>query len=158
RPKGIGIPQRAISRLVLGTDYAHFGPEEVWLQLAPISFDASTFEIWGALLHGAKLVVYPAGPLSLEELGRALGQHGITSLWATTALFEQLQQRQPEALAKVKQVLAGGEVMTVARARERLAAGGTFVHAYGPTENTTFSTCYRMDGPVELGASVPIGG
>ncbi|MFP2964466.1 AMP-binding protein, partial [Myxococcus sp. 1LA] len=69
KPKGVGVPHRAVSRLVLGTDYARFGPEEVWLQLAPISFDASTLEVWGALLHGSKLVVYPAGTPSLEELG-----------------------------------------------------------------------------------------
>ncbi|HYO58747.1 condensation domain-containing protein, partial [Archangium sp.] len=47
KPKGVGVPHRAVSRLVLETDYAHFGPEEVWLQLAPISFDASTLEVWG---------------------------------------------------------------------------------------------------------------
>ncbi|NPC87270.1 AMP-binding protein, partial [Pyxidicoccus fallax] len=111
RPKGVGVPHRAVTRLVLSNsgvqgatglmatgvstgsatdaaaDYAHFGPEEVWLQLAPISFDASTLEVWGALLHGAKLVVYPAGIPSLEELGRTLGESGITSLWLTAALF-----------------------------------------------------------------------
>ncbi|RKH23958.1 AMP-binding protein, partial [Corallococcus sicarius] len=99
QPKGVGVPHRAVSRLVLGTDFAHFGPEEVWLQLAPISFDASTLEVWGALLHGAKLVVYPAGTPSLEELGRTLEASGITSLWLTAALFEQMQARQPQALA-----------------------------------------------------------
>ncbi|MFP2911577.1 amino acid adenylation domain-containing protein, partial [Pyxidicoccus sp. 3LFB2] len=158
QPKGVGVPQRAVSRLVLDTDYARFGPDEVWLQLAPISFDASTLELWGALLHGAKLVVYPAGTPTLEELGRALGQYGITSLWLTAALFEQLQARQPEELARVKQVLAGGDVLPVGRVKERLASGGLLINGYGPTENTTFSTCCRMDGPVELGASVPIGG
>ncbi|WP_164002997.1 non-ribosomal peptide synthetase, partial [Pyxidicoccus caerfyrddinensis] len=157
RPKGVGVPHRAVSRLVLGTDYAHFGPGEVWLQLAPISFDASTLEVWGALLHGAKLVVYPAGPPSLEELGRTLGEAGITSLWLTAALFEQMQARQPEALAGVKQLLAGGDVLPVGRVKERLAAGGVLINGYGPTENTTFSACYRMEGPEELGASVPIG-
>ncbi|MFP2964241.1 condensation domain-containing protein, partial [Myxococcus sp. 1LA] len=69
KPKGVGVPHRAVSRLVLGTDFARFGADEVWLQLAPISFDASTLEVWGALLHGSKLVVYPAGTPSLEELG-----------------------------------------------------------------------------------------
>ncbi|MBZ4423360.1 non-ribosomal peptide synthetase, partial [Myxococcus sp. RHSTA-1-4] len=157
RPKGVGVPHRAVARLVLGADYAHFGPEEVWLQLAPISFDASTLELWGALLHGAKLVVYPAGTPSLEELGRALGEYGITSLWLTTALFDQMQARQPEALARIKQVLTGGEVMPVARAKERLASGNTLVNAYGPTENTTFSTCYFMGVPEDVGAPVSIG-
>ncbi|MBZ4422889.1 non-ribosomal peptide synthetase, partial [Myxococcus sp. RHSTA-1-4] len=157
KPKGVGVPHRAVARLVLGADYAHFGPEEVWLQLAPISFDASTLELWGALLHGAKLVVYPAGTPSLEELGQALEDSEITSLWLTAALFEQMQARQPEALARVKQVLAGGDVLPVGRVRERLAGGGVLINGYGPTENTTFSACYRMEVPEEVGASVPIG-
>uniref|UniRef100_UPI0013D50505 non-ribosomal peptide synthetase n=1 Tax=Myxococcus vastator TaxID=2709664 RepID=UPI0013D50505 len=157
KPKGVGVPHRAVSRLVLGTDFAHFGPEEVWLQLAPISFDASTLEVWGALLHGAKLVVYPAGTPSLEELGRKLEGTGITSLWLTAALFEQMQARQPKALASVRQLLAGGDALPVSRVKERLAAGGVLINGYGPTENTTFSSTYRMERPEEVGASVSIG-
>ncbi|AEI67143.1 non-ribosomal peptide synthase/polyketide synthase [Corallococcus macrosporus] len=157
KPKGVGVPHRAVSRLVLGADYARFGPEEVWLQLAPISFDASTLEVWGALLHGAKLVVYPAGTPSLEELGRKLETSGVTSLWLTAALFEQMQARQPQALAKVRQVLAGGDALPVARVKERLEAGGVLINGYGPTENTTFSSTYRMESPEEVGASVSIG-
>ncbi|WP_163973487.1 non-ribosomal peptide synthetase, partial [Myxococcus sp. CA018] len=157
KPKGVGVPHRAVSRLVLGTDFAHFGPEEVWLQLAPISFDASTLEVWGALLHGAKLVVYPAGTPSLEELGRKLESSGVTSLWLTAALFEQMQARQPKALASVRQLLAGGDALPVSRVKERLAAGGVLINGYGPTENTTFSSTYRMERPEEVGASVSIG-
>ncbi|WP_164013943.1 non-ribosomal peptide synthetase [Pyxidicoccus trucidator] len=158
KPKGVGVPQRAVSRLVLGADYAHFGPDEVWLQLAPISFDASTLEVWGALLHGAKLVVASAGTPSLEELGRTLVESGITSLWLTAALFEQMQAHQPEALGRVKQVLAGGDVLPAARVRERLASGGMLINGYGPTENTTFSACHRMQKVEEAGArTVPIG-
>ncbi|HYO55908.1 amino acid adenylation domain-containing protein, partial [Archangium sp.] len=157
KPKGVGVPHRAVARLVLGTNYAHFGPEEVLLQLAPIAFDASTLEIWGALLHGAKVVVYPVGMPSLEELGRILVDSGVTMLFLTTALFEQMQAHQPEALGKVRQLMAGGEVMLVGRARERLASGGAFSNVYGPTENTTFSTHYRMEKVEQVGATVSIG-
>ncbi|HYO59821.1 amino acid adenylation domain-containing protein, partial [Archangium sp.] len=157
RPKGVGVPHRAVSRLVLGTNYARFGPEEVLLQLAPIAFDASTLEVWGALLHGAKLVMYPAGMPSLEELGRVLVESGVTMLFLTTALFEQMQARQPEALGQVRQLMAGGEVMPVGRARERLASGGAFSNVYGPTENTTFSTYHRMEKLEQVGATVSIG-
>ncbi|HYO57344.1 non-ribosomal peptide synthetase/type I polyketide synthase, partial [Archangium sp.] len=157
KPKGVGVPHRAVSRLVLGANYAHFGPQEVWLQLAPISFDASTLEVWGALLHGAKLVVYPAGILSMKELGQALVESGVTSLWLTAALFDQMQAQQPEALGKVRQVLAGGDVLPVGRVRERLASGGVLINGYGPTENTTFSTCYRMETVEQVGATVSIG-
>nr|WP_281404507.1 non-ribosomal peptide synthetase [Pyxidicoccus fallax] len=158
RPKGVGVPHRAVSRLVLSADYARFGPEEVWLQLAPISFDASTLEVWGALLHGAKLVVYPAGKPSLEELGRKLEEAGVTSLWLTAALFAQMQAHQPKALGRVRQVLAGGDVLPVQQVRERLEAGGVLINGYGPTENTTFSATHRMATVREAGpSSVPIG-
>ncbi|NPC76705.1 non-ribosomal peptide synthase/polyketide synthase, partial [Pyxidicoccus fallax] len=158
RPKGVGIPHRGISRLVLGADWVRFGPEEVWLHLSSISFDASTLELWGALLHGARLVVYPHGAPSLEELGRTLGEHRITSLFMTTALFDQLQARYPETLAHVKQLMSGGEAMPIARAKERLSAGHPFMNVYGPTENTTFSTVYAMDSLDDVGTrSVSIG-
>ncbi|MFP2913788.1 AMP-binding protein, partial [Pyxidicoccus sp. 3LFB2] len=67
--------------------FIHFGPEEVFLQLAPISFDASTLEIWGALLHGARLVLAPPQALSLENLAALLTRHRVSTLWLTAALF-----------------------------------------------------------------------
>ncbi|WXH33848.1 D-alanine--D-alanyl carrier protein ligase [Myxococcus stipitatus] len=156
KPKGVGVPQRAVVRLVKGASYAHFGEDEVWLQLAPVSFDASTLEVWGALLNGGKLVVYPAGEVSLEGVGEALTKHGVTSLWLTAALFEQMQAYQSEALRGVRQVLAGGDVLPVARVRERLREGGRLINGYGPTENTTFTTTHTVEREVE-GRSVPIG-
>ncbi|SEU43016.1 HxxPF-repeated domain-containing protein, partial [Myxococcus fulvus] len=101
-PKGVGVPQKAVTRLVKGATYASFSAKEVWLQLAPVGFDASTLEVWGALLNGAKLVVYPAKELALEEVAATLKAHQVTTLWLTAALFEQMQAYQPEALAGVK--------------------------------------------------------
>ena len=71
-PKGVAVPHRAVVRLVRGTGYARFGPDEVFLQLAPYAFDASTLELWGALLHGGRLVIPPPGVLSPAELGELL--------------------------------------------------------------------------------------
>ncbi|RYZ33381.1 MAG: amino acid adenylation domain-containing protein, partial [Myxococcaceae bacterium] len=160
QPKAVAIPHRGITRLVLGGAFIHFGPEEVWLQLAPISFDASTLEIWGALLHGARLVLFPPQAPTLEALGAALVRHRITTLWLTAALFEQMAARQPSALASVRQVLAGGDALPAARVREhlsRLTPGAMLVNGYGPTENTTFTACHRMGASSSFGASVPIG-
>ncbi|NOK14964.1 non-ribosomal peptide synthetase, partial [Corallococcus exercitus] len=160
RPKGVCVPHRGITRLVLGNSFMRFGPDEVWLQAAPVAFDASTLEIWGALLHGAKLVLAPPHALSLEELAAQLRHHRVTSLWLTAALFEQMALHQGEALAGVRQVLAGGDVLPAARVREHLARipeGTTFLNGYGPTENTTFSATFTMsrdsvvDGPVPIG-------
>ncbi|WP_414573769.1 AMP-binding protein [Nostoc sp. CCY 9925] len=72
KPKGVSIIHRGVVRLVKAANYAHLTPAEVFLQLAPISFDASTFEIWGCLLNGGRLVVSPAHTPSLEELGQII--------------------------------------------------------------------------------------
>ncbi|MFP2934389.1 non-ribosomal peptide synthetase, partial [Pyxidicoccus sp. 3LG] len=98
QPKAVAIAHRGITRLVMSGRFIHFGPEEVFLQLAPISFDASTLEVWGALLHGARLVLFPPRQPTLEELGAALVRHRVTTLWLTAALFEQMAVHQPQAL------------------------------------------------------------
>ncbi|RKH60419.1 non-ribosomal peptide synthetase [Corallococcus aberystwythensis] len=157
RPKGVCIPHRGVVRLVKGTAYARFGPEEVLLQLAPISFDAATLELWGALLHGAKLVVFPARQPSVEELARVLEQQGITTLFLTTALFEQMAQLQPQVLARMRQVMTGGDVLSPVAARRMRDAGRDVINVYGPTENTTVSTFHPLEGTVVDGRPVPIG-
>src|SRR5262249_28371069 len=68
QPKGVAIRHASIVRLVFGNNYATFGPDRVFLQLAPVSFDASTFELWGALLHGARLVIAPPGLPNFRQL------------------------------------------------------------------------------------------
>ncbi|MFY1824898.1 alpha/beta fold hydrolase [Myxococcus fulvus] len=152
------MPQKAVARLVKGASYASFSAEEVWLQLAPVGFDASTLEVWGALLNGAKLVVYPAKEVALEEVAAVLKKHRVTSLWLTAALFEQMQAYQPGVLAGVKQVLAGGDVLPVQRVKERLRTGGVLINGYGPTENTTFTTTWRMEKESDVGErGAPIG-
>ncbi|RKH43053.1 non-ribosomal peptide synthetase, partial [Corallococcus sicarius] len=160
RPKGVCIPQRAVTRLVRDNTFLRFGPQEVFLQLAPVAFDASTLELWGPLLHGARLVLPPPHALSLEEVAELLRHHRVSSLFITTALFAQLVQHEPEALANVSQLMAGGEAMPLARAREhllRMRPGTRFFHVYGPTENTTFSTSQPLEPGTPVGGSLPIG-
>ncbi len=167
-PKGSAVPHRAVVRLVQETNYAELGAGEVFLQLAPISFDAATLEIWGPLLNGGRLVLYPPKPLSLGELAEVLGRHRITTLWLTAGLFHQMVESHVGSLAPLRQLLAGGDVLSpphVSDVLERL--DGCLVNGYGPTENTTFTCCYRMrpgelapvppGGAAELAASVPIG-
>ena len=160
RPKGTRIEHRSVVRLVKGTNYVELGPEEVILQFAPISFDASTFEIWGALLNGAKLAVMAPGVPSLEELASALEERRVSTLWLTAALFHQMVDSQLAALLGVRQVLAGGESLSVAHVGKMLGvlpAGHRLINGYGPTENTTFTACHVMTGESGVGRSVPIG-
>jgi amino acid adenylation domain-containing protein len=159
RPKGVAVTHRNVVRLVRETGYARFGPEEVFLQLAPAAFDASTLEIWGALLNGGRLAVFPPGTPSLAELGRGIAEEGVTTLWLTAGLFHPMVEEEVESLRAVRQLLAGGDVLSPAHVRRALEAlpGTTLVNGYGPTENTTFTCCHPMTDPAEVGATVPIG-
>ncbi|HEV7515515.1 MAG TPA: amino acid adenylation domain-containing protein, partial [Thermoanaerobaculia bacterium] len=157
-PKGVAVTHRGVVRLVRETGYAPV-PGEVFLQLAPYAFDASTFELWGALLHGGRLVMPPPGTFSLAELGDLLARHGVTTLWLTAGLFHQMVDENLAGLAGVRQLLAGGDVLSVPhvlRAVEGLP-GTRLINGYGPTEGTTFSCCFPVGGAEEVGSSVPLG-
>ncbi len=145
-PKGVAVPRRAIARLVIDPGYVHLGPEETILQLAPVPFDASTFEVWGALLNGGRLAVFPAGPVSLHELSAALRQHRVTTVFLTAGLFHQMIDEEPQGLAGLRQLIAGGDAVSVAHARRALERlpGCRLVNGYGPTEATTFALCHPV--------------
>ncbi len=157
--KGVSVPHRGVVRLVKGTDYVHFHPDDVFLQLAPIFFDAATFEIWGCLLNGGRLVVAPPGLPAFADLGRALQQHEVTVLWLTAGLFREIVDCHTDHLRGVRQLLVGGDVLPAAHVRKALRALSrcTLINGYGPTENTTFSCCHALRNPDEVGPSVPIG-
>ena len=161
KPKGVMIRHRSIARLVFGVDYAEFGVGETVLQAATISFDASTFELWAALLHGGRLVLAPTGPPDLEQLPQLIARHQVSTIWLTAALFNQVIETQPEALKGVRQILTGGEPLSVYHVRlalSRLSPKQTLVNGYGPTECTTFACCYTIPHDLaETARSVPIG-
>ncbi|HEV2707211.1 MAG TPA: amino acid adenylation domain-containing protein [Pyrinomonadaceae bacterium] len=158
RPKGVCISHRGVVRLVRQTNYADFSPEEVFLQLAPVTFDASTFEIWGALLCGARLALMPPGVALSEEIGAAIRQHQVTTLWLTAGLFHLMVEERLPDLRALRHVLAGGDVLNVRHVNRFVSEcpGSRLTNGYGPTENTTFTCCHHVE-QAEQGASVPIG-
>lgn len=159
RPKGVRVPHRAVVRLVSDQTYTRFAADEVFLHAAPLVFDASTFEIWGALLHGALAVVVEEDRASLQQIADAIRRHGVTTAWFTAGLFHLLVEHQLEALQGVRHILAGGDVLSpthVLRARASLP-DCQLVNGYGPTENTTFTCCYRIPKAGWGGGPVPIG-
>ncbi|MFE6665134.1 amino acid adenylation domain-containing protein [Streptomyces sp. NPDC057697] len=163
RPKGVVVEHRSVLRLVRGADYMEFGPDERIAQVADSSFDAFTFEVWGALLNGGTVVVVPtATVLSPGALGKALAEHRITSMFLTSALFTTVMTDRPDSFAGLRNLLVGGDVLNVAAARRLLdaepsARPARFVNAYGPTETTTFAVCGSVSGLPEDARSVPIG-
>ena len=159
-PKGVLVTHGNILRLVVGSDYVDFGPEQVFLLLAPAHFDASTFEIWGGLLHGASCVVYPERVPSVAELGRHIEEYAVTGLFLTTALFNTIIDTRPELLRPLDWLLFGGEAHSMDHVRRALAAlpDTRLSQVYGPTECTTFATAHRLSGGIPSGQdSVPIG-
>jgi amino acid adenylation domain-containing protein len=159
RPKGVTIVHRGVVRLVRGADYFDVAPNDVFLHFAPLAFDASTFEIWAPLLNGATLAIAPSGPLSLGELGGVLERFGVTTLWLTAPLFRLMVASELSHFAALKQLLTGGDVVSPESAARFLEAfpACRLIDGYGPTENTTFSCCYRIPSPEAIRTGVPIG-
>ncbi len=160
RPKGVAVPHRAVMRLLFGAEYVRLGPDEVVLHAASVAFDASVFEIWGALLHGGRLVILPDRVPTPGALREAIGGERVTTAWLTASLFNQVVDTAPDALAGLRQLLTGGEALSVShvrRALERLP-GTTLVNGYGPTETCVFACAWPIPGPPPDGAaSIPIG-
>ncbi|WP_193173806.1 non-ribosomal peptide synthetase [Nisaea nitritireducens] len=158
RPKAVAVPQRGIIRLVHSADYANFDVGQVFLQYAPISFDAATFEIWGPLLNGARLALAPPGKQSLADLGGVIAREGITTLWLTGGLFNVMIDEYPQSLKPLRQLLVGGEALSVPHVLKALKAlpDCRLINGYGPTENTTFSCCFQIS-PGDYRGTIPIG-
>lgn len=158
-PKGVAVPHQAVVRLVSEPTFARLGPGETLLQLAPAAFDAATLELWGGLLTGATVVLAPPGPLDTSTLGAVLRGCRVSLLWLTAGLFHQVVEQDVTALAGVGQLLSGGDVLAPDAVRAALVArpGRPVVNGYGPTENTTFTTCHVLTDPAAVGLRVPIG-
>ena len=160
RPKGVAVTHKAIIRLVCNTNYIKISPSSKIAQVSNTSFDAATFEIWGALLNGAQLVgITKDVTLSPREFASQLREQEINVLFLTTALFQQIARDVPEAFASLKYLLFGGETVDTRWVKKVLKHGAPkhLIHVYGPTENTTFSSYYYVEKLVELSASLPIG-
>ena len=160
-PKGAVLPHRAIVRTVCGTDYLNFTPDETFFAFVPLTFDVSILEIWGPLLNGGRLVLCPPDLPSLDELAATIETQGVTTLWLTTALFEQMVEEELPRLHGLRALIVGGDVMSPAHARRVVTAFPKLrlLNVYGPTEATVLITAKPVtapvDGPIPLGAPIP---
>lgn len=158
-PKGVVVPVRGVLRLAVDPDYVTLGPSDVVLHAAPLGFDASTFEIWGTLLNGGTLAIVPDQVPSLDTLAEAIAAHGVTTAWLTSGMFHAMVDHRLAALMPLRQLLAGGDVLSPAHVARALAGlpDTILINGYGPTENTTFTCCYRIPRDHPVDAPVPIG-
>ncbi|MFD2422709.1 amino acid adenylation domain-containing protein, partial [Amycolatopsis pigmentata] len=158
-PKGAEIRHDSIVSLAINGDYVDIVPGDVFLQLAPVSFDAATFEIWVPLINGATVAMAPPGAPDPAGLAEEIRRSHVTVAWLTAGLFHAVVDSDPRSLAGLRHVLAGGDVLSPSHVdRFRRALSGTrLTNGYGPTETTTFTCCADLtDAPYGL-AGVPIG-
>src|ERR687886_303732 len=160
KPKGVAVPHKAVNRLVFNTNYINLDSSDKIAQASNTSFDAATFEIWGALLHGAQLVgISRDVTLSPHDFALQLCQEGITVLFLTTALFQQIARDVPHAFESLRYLLFGGEAVDPRWVKKVLKKSPSkqLLHVYGPTECTTFSSFYWVQDVPETATSIPIG-
>ena len=159
-PKGTLITHRNVIRVVKDTNYITLLPTDRLLQLSNYAFDGSIFDIFGALLNGACLVMIPKEVvIELSQLAEYIKNQKITVFFITTALFNALVDWDIVALKNIRKVLFGGEQISVPHARKALEILGPekLIHVYGPTETTVFASYYPIDYIDQHAKSVPIG-
>ncbi|MBM9509257.1 amino acid adenylation domain-containing protein, partial [Actinacidiphila acididurans] len=157
-PKGAVAVHRAVDRLVRESWFWDAGPGDVVGHLASVSFDAALLEIWGALLTGATVAVAPPGRLSIGDLTAFLTGHDVSLLFMTCGLFHTVADVDPDTFAGLRLLITGGDVVSPAACARVLShvPGIRMVNAYGPTENSCFTTVYTVTEQDTAGA-LPIG-
>ncbi|MBT2510508.1 non-ribosomal peptide synthase/polyketide synthase [Streptomyces sp. ISL-98] len=159
KPKGIAITHRSLLELALDPAWADGGHHQQVLMHAPYAFDISNYELWVPLLAGGRVVLAPPGELDVAELKRLIVAEGITGVHFTAGLFRVVADDLGDALDGVKEILTGGDVVSVAAVESVLRAAPHVVvrHLYGPTEITLCATTHLVGAADELGDRLPIG-
>ena len=158
-PKGVCVPQGALSALALREGPTHLRADDTFLVHTTLAFDPSMLEIWSALLVGASVLCAPTPGLSLRVTADLLSDDRVTVAVLTPAVFALMVERYPESIARLRMLIVGGDVMPVrqARAARDLCPDVDIVNCYGPTENTVISTAFRLQEWDGSGDAVPIG-
>ncbi|ARU62078.1 hypothetical protein CBW65_14470 [Tumebacillus avium] len=160
RPKGTCILHYAVNRLVKNSNYVTFTAADTIAQVSNSAFDAATFEFWGALLNGGRLVILPKElVLDADLFAEALHEYGVTSMFLTVALFNRMAALRPDAFRGMRDLLVGGDALDPKWVKEVLKHGPPLrlLNGYGPTESTTFAAWHEIKSVPEGAGSVPIG-
>jgi amino acid adenylation domain-containing protein len=159
RPKGALICARGIISLVTANPLLAVSASDVVAQIANIAFDAATYEIWGALLNGARLEIGARDIVLVPEtLAQWIRERGVSVAFVTSALLRHVSRQAPDAFATMRTLIAGGDVVDPDAARAILVGGAPrrFLNGYGPTETTTFATIFEIThvdaGPIPIGS------
>lgn len=159
-PKGVIVPHYAVVRTVVNNGYAHLSASDCLIHYSNPAFDASTFEVWGALLHGGRLVVVPQTTVLDPSLfQKVLIEERVSVLWMTVGLFNQYADALSHVLRGLRYLIVGGDSLDpkVIRRVLRTSPPEKLLNAYGPTECTTFTTIHHIREVDDDAVSIPIG-
>ncbi|WP_314613971.1 non-ribosomal peptide synthetase, partial [Streptomyces stackebrandtii] len=158
-PKGVVAPHRAVTGTLIGQDFVSFGPDEVWLQSAPVSWDAFVLELFGALLHGGTCVLQPGGKPEPAVIARLIARHHVTSAYLSASLLNFLLDEYPGCFTGMRQIIGGGEAASPAHAAKALAEypGLRLVNGYGPVEAMIFVSTHHITAEDTRRPAIPIG-
>ncbi|WP_186810783.1 non-ribosomal peptide synthetase [Xanthomonas arboricola] len=160
-PKGVVVSQRAVLSLCVDNDYIAIEPDDCVAHCSNPAFDASTFEIWAPLLNGARVLIVPhLTSLDPQALERIIVERHVTAMWLTTSLFNQCVRASSTLFAPLRYLLFGGEAADpgiVGLLAGSARAPQHLLNMYGPTEATTFATCYAVPATAATANVVPIG-
>lgn len=148
RPKGVCVNNRNVVRLVKNQNYITFNENDKILQTGSVAFDASTFELWGTFLNGLTICEEQKDLiLNIKKLKNYIKNNNVTIMFMTTALFHQISSIEASVFNYLRTVIVGGDALNAAQYNRFRECNKytTFVNAYGPTENTTFSTTFLLD-------------
>ncbi len=158
-PKGVVATHGAVVRTFFGQDFVGFGPQEVWLQSAPVSWDGMVLELWPALLHGSVCVLAEGQKPDVELIAELVMRWRVTTLWLSAGLLAVLVDTHPEVFGVVRQVMTGGESPSLVHVNRvvREFPGVRLVHGYGPVESMVFSNTRQVAADDLSGGVIPVG-
>lgn len=159
RPKGVAASHSAMISRFFGQEYVKFDSDQVFLQCAPVSWDAFALELFGGLLFGGSCVLQPGQNPESDKIAELVTEHNVTTLWLSSGLFAVVMDDYPEILATVSQVMTGGDAPSVAHLllAQRQFPDLRLVHCYGPVEGMIFSTSHQLQPADQHRSVVPVG-
>lgn len=146
QPKAIACTHLGVIRLFKMQEYIQFSENMIFLQAAPVYFDAATFEIWGALLSGGTLIINGSKKLTVQRLAYLIRSFKINTAWLTSSLFDVLVDADPDCFRGITQLIVGGDIVSPKSIKKLYSNNSkiSIINGYGPTENTTFTCCYPI--------------
>jgi aspartate racemase len=157
-PKGVCVEHRGVVHVVKATNHGNFSRDDVFLQIVSYCFDVSGVEIWGMLLNGGRIVLFPDQKPTFGELERAIVRWSPTAIYLPSGLFDRFMEYGPSNMGTIRKFFTGGDVLSVGNANRAIEImnDGILFNDYGPTECSIMCTAYKLTEP-HVAGPVPIG-